>query len=200
MKSINAIAGLSFIFGVCIGIGVSWKYLENKYSDLAQEEIDSVKEVYSKKYKHCDSGSNADKDNIDNLPENMDMRTYEEKTKKYKPTDYNAISTPIKDAEIRKENNKPFIISPEKFGEIEGYEQVTLTHYADGVLADIHDNKIDNIDELVGSDYEKHFGEYEDDSVHIRNESQKTDYEILYDERYYSDIVPDTSCSEGEDG
>ncbi len=198
MKSVNAIAGLTFVLGVCVGISVSWKYLEKKYSDLAQEEIDSVKKVYSKKNIHCHSGSCVDDDNTDNFPDKMDLHTYEEKTKKYKPTDYNSISAPIKNIETR--NDSPFIISPEKFGEIEEYDQVTLTHYADGVLADIHDNKIDNFDELVGSDYEKHFGEYEDDAVHIRNESKKTDYEILYDERYYSDIVSDTSYIEGEDG
>ena len=37
------------------------------------------------------------------------------------------------------------------------------------------------------------FGEYEDDAVFVRNDAHKTDYEILYDPRNYSDVMGITS-------
>ena len=34
---------------------------------------------------------------------------------------------------------KPYVISPEEFGEVEEYEKISLTYYADEVLADEND-------------------------------------------------------------
>lgn len=85
--------------------------------------------------------------------------------------------------------DKPYVIPPEEFGEIEGYVQTSLTYYADGVLVDEDDNIIDGAKDIVGEDFYKHFGEYEDDSVFVRNDSKKHDYEILKDFRLYSDVI-----------
>ena len=81
----------------------------------------------------------------------------------------------------------PYVISPDEFSENEDYETESLTYYSDGILADDRDNIID-IDMVVGRESLNHFGEYEDDSVFVRNEELKTDYEILLDTRRYSDI------------
>ena len=42
--------------------------------------------------------------------------------------------------------------------------------------------------DLLGKDFAEHFGDYETDAVHIRNENLKVDYEICMDERSYHDI------------
>ena len=76
-------------------------------------------------------------------------------------------------------NDKPYVIPPEEFGEMEGYVQSSLTYYADRVLTDEDDNVIDDVDGIVGADFYKHFGEYEEDSVFVRNDGKKHDYEIL---------------------
>lgn len=86
-------------------------------------------------------------------------------------------------------NDKPYVIPPEEFGEMEGYVQSSLTYYADRVLTDEDDNVIDDVDGIVGADFYKHFGEYEEDSVFVRNDGKKHDYEILKDFRLYSDVV-----------
>lgn len=41
---------------------------------------------------------------------------------------------------------------------------------------------------LLGGDSLEHFGEYEDDSVYVRNDAKKCDYEILLDQRNYQEI------------
>lgn len=44
----------------------------------------------------------------------------------------------------------------------------------------------------IGDDALGHFGEYEDDSVFVRNDEEQTDYEILLDGRNYHDVYGDT--------
>ena len=83
----------------------------------------------------------------------------------------------------------PYVISPEEFGDIEEYDTISLTYYADQVLTDDCDEVIGNVDDIVGIDSLDHFGEYEDDSVFVRNDRLRTDYEILQDTRNYFDIV-----------
>ena len=84
-----------------------------------------------------------------------------------------------------------FVISPDEFGEDEDYKKISLTDYSDGVLADENNHII--LDEdmvgMVGDNFEQHFGEYEDDSVFIRNDRLKCYFEILADPRRYADIL-----------
>lgn len=86
------------------------------------------------------------------------------------------------------EFREPYVISPEEFGEMNDYEKISLTYYANGILADENDEVIDDIEETVGDALE-HFGEYEDDSVFVRNEENMCDYEILFDQRNFSEIT-----------
>ena len=88
-----------------------------------------------------------------------------------------------------------FVIKPESFGEKEdeGYQMVSLTHYADGVLTDERDNIIEDVEGTVGAGYAKFFGVYEDDAVYVRNEYDKVDYEILADLREYSSLNKNSS-------
>ena len=84
---------------------------------------------------------------------------------------------------------RPYVICPEEFGEMDEYETESLTYYADGVLTDDFDNEIEDVDDLVGEESLSTFGDYEDDSVFVRNDKYKTDYEILLDDRKFSEII-----------
>lgn len=86
----------------------------------------------------------------------------------------------------------PYVISPEEFGIYdEEYERISLTYFSDGILADDANNELskEEIEDLVGLDSITHFGEHEDDAVHVRNDRLKTDYEILRDLRTYEEVV-----------
>ena len=69
------------------------------------------------------------------------------------------------------------------------YERISLTYYDDQVLTDENDKIIEDIEETIGIDSLTHFGEYEDDSVFVRNDERQCDYEILLDRRKYSDVI-----------
>lgn len=83
----------------------------------------------------------------------------------------------------------PFVIPPEQFGEFEDYGKITLTYYSDHILVDENDEMIEDVEGCVGFDSLNHFGEYEDDSVHVQNDRLKTYYEILMDNRRYTDVL-----------
>ena len=85
--------------------------------------------------------------------------------------------------------DEPYIIIPEEFGGIQEYEQISLIYYSDGILTDDMDDIIEDFDSTVGEDFASHFGEYEDDSVFVRNDRLKCDYEILRDYRTYEKVV-----------
>lgn len=171
-----------FSLGAAAGSVVSWKLLKTKYEQIAQEEIESVREVYSKKQKE-----------LKKLEElyNSSIKLNSEKEKPvedYK-NQYRNIAENYKKGGSESMKNKPYVVTPEEFGELDEYETISLTYYSDGILTDERDEPIDNIDELVGVESLDRFGEYEDDSVFVRNDRLKCDFEILADNREYTEIV-----------
>ena len=71
------------------------------------------------------------------------------------------------------------------------YESVSLILYGDGVLSDSDDRalKESEIEDLVGLSSLNHFGEYEEDSVFVRNDRLKMDFEIIRDPRTYQEAI-----------
>ena len=95
----------------------------------------------------------------------------------------------LKEEEEVVTTNVPYVISPEEFGEFEDYGKVDLIYYNDGVLVeDGTDEVIEDINEVIGLESLKHFGEHEEETVHVRNDELKTDYEVLLDARNYAEL------------
>ena len=169
---------LIFAFGAAIGSVVTWKLLKTKYELIAQEEIDSVKEVYSRKKNNYDGPEDADEASEINECENISSQ------EGY--INYSEISNNETESFL---DDKPYVIPPDEFGAYDNYEQISLTYYADRVLADNMDELVEDVDETVGIESLSHFGDYEDDSVFVRNDRLKADFEILLDERNFSDVI-----------
>lgn len=163
----------AFIFavGAAIGSAVTWRLLKTKYEQLAKEEIESVKEVYSTRY--CNDQDDeyeeiVDDDDVKDLADIISKNGYSE------------------ESEVNELMNKPYVISPDEYDEND-YETETLYYYPDGVLTDVYDNIITDVDDIVGSESLTRFGEFEDDSVFVRNDDLETDYEILLQADNYKD-------------
>lgn len=162
MKNLSIV--LYFSIGAAAGSIVTWKLLRTKYEKLVKEEIESVKETFSRLNKHEES---------------------EEKEEVYHEIASNYIKESEEGEDMTLNDIDPYVIPPEEFGSIEEYDTESLTYYADGVLTDDFDNEIEDVDFMVGKDSLTHFGEYEDDSVFVRNDRIKTDFEILLDVRNF---------------
>ena len=79
-------------------------------------------------------------------------------------------------------DNKSYVISPYQFGDAD-YTIVSFTYHTDGIVSNDRGKIVQNADELLGDDFASHFGEYEDDpdTVYVRNDQQRVDYEIIRD-------------------
>lgn len=173
---------LAFSIGAAIGSVVTWRVLKNKYEQIARAEIEEVKEVYARRAMENVKEENENKkEDIDEGHEAR-LEKYGELAKKYNPPE-----APQKQEDIFVAD-RPYVISPAEFGDQDGYDTVSLKYYSDGVLTDYFDEPVDDIDDLVGEESLKTFGEYEPDSVYVRNEDEQTDYEILLEPGKFSDI------------
>lgn len=178
---------VAFAFGAAVGSIAAWKLLKTKYENWAQDEIDSVIETFSAKRfepKKFETQQGKTEETEDEGPTEKTLTTDELRER------FNEI---VKEKEYTNEeggvkpmwNDEPYVISPSEFGENDDYETISLTYYADGVLTDDNDEVIEDVDSIVGEESLTHFGEYEEDSVFVRNDELKCDYEILRDYRHY---------------
>lgn len=197
---------LVFAVGAAIGSAVTWKVLKDKYERIVQEEIESVKDAFNDRLENrqeqVDDYSTSDAaeewndraqkidwlelEDLDELAENDE--------EEYRPDDYDmaeyARLTDNYTSEkggVRNMTKAPYVISPDDFGELDEFKRISLTYYADDTLEDDEGNVLSKSDikELIGTKALTTFGEYEDDSVFVRNERLGVDFEILKDYRTY---------------
>lgn len=177
-----------FAIGATVGSVVTWKILKVKYEQIAQEDIDDVKSYYRNREKKL---SEQVDEAHEKLKENNDNDKVPDKgyAKIVNSLGYSKYSDVVEQPEEMKVMDKPYVIPPEDFGDNDDYERIELTYYADHILTDENGEIIEDVDRVVGSDSLSHFGEYEDDSVHVRDDVRGCDYEILKDHRKYSDVL-----------
>ena len=191
-----------FASGAAIGSVITWNFVKAKYEQIANEEITSVKDTYAKKLEEIrdheieDELGEDDEDDFykeDTDEEEFsegDMENYYDAVREYEHNNHD------NSAQNELEVDKPYVISPEEFGEFDNYEQISLTYYDDGYLADDMDDLVEDVEDIIGWELLNHIGEYEEDAIHIRNDSLKTDYEILRVMDRYSDISRDNQEEE----
>lgn len=163
---------LTFTLGAAAGSLLTWKIVEKKYKQIADEEIESVKEHYKNK-------------------ENLEHNTaeYFELDKEDTKFEYKEIVEDLGySANIEEDDGTvaPYVISPEEFGDKPGFDTESWTYYADKILTDESDEIVGDPENIIGDGLD-HFGDYDDDSVYIRNENTKCDYEILKHIRPFND-------------
>ena len=173
---------IMFCSGLAIGSFATWKLLSDHYKKEVQNEVNSVKDFYRTKYdENVISSSIDEKKNLNKSKDIAEDNGY---------IDYcDFFSSGTKEEDKVITTNEPYIISPEEFGEFDDYGKIDLIYYNDEVLVeDGTDEVIEDVNEIVGYESLKHFGDYEEDTIHVRNDELKTDYEILLDHRNYAEL------------
>lgn len=175
-----------FIGGLAVGALGSYKYLENKFRKLADEEIASVQEYAKRQIQKTDKKAKDDilESQMSLINENGEIEPY------YDVQD-------IVDVDMLKENQEenlkePFIITMEQFNdEMFHFDKENLTFYErDGVFTNDQDEIMDNINYLIG-DAHHYFGylpEYPD-FVYVRNYRVATDFELQRVDASFSDNI-----------
>lgn len=180
---------LAFMIGAAIG-SVLTLYFSQEIEEEKNEKIltwgDIKKEREEKLGKKQEK--TLDEKGIKALRDKPDIMSYSKVLNKEGYTNYADVKNVRVEKRYEAKELQPYVIDPNDFGNEDEYETISLTYYADAVLADDLDELVDAA-ETVGEDFASHFGEYEDDSVHIRNDKLKVDYEILKDERTYKEAM-----------
>lgn len=155
-----------FISGAILGSAITYRVMKSHYEPEYEDDFE------------------------DDLPEEIDEPDPKETLKQIVDENgYTQYTTKEDRKEAEEDMDKPYVISPEEFSDSE-YNTESLTYWDDGVVTNDEDIMLsdDEIEELIGKDSLNHFGEYEDDSVFVRNDRLRTDYEILADSRPYGEV------------
>ena len=199
---------LVFTVGAAIGSAVTWYFVKNKYERIAQEEIDSVKEEFTKNRYEGPQDAGEAVEEYNDIPDEEPVQDYvdgavkEEYTGMVQKLGYHNYSDvepthmKVDDVPKKESNSAARIITPEEFGEVD-YKIVELTYWADGVITDTKNKRIKDVDGLLGDTLEQ-FGKYEPDALHVRNDEKKIDFEIMRDLKSYSDFFEDESPQQAE--
>lgn len=180
---------VTFIIGTIVGAGIgvagTYSYFKDKYEKLAEEDFNS-RRVFDEDKKDESEEPVAEKTADSRTVDKPSIAEYAARLQKEGYVNYSDMQDKKQKQEIAVD--RPYVIQPSDFGEYEDYEKISLTYTADGVLLDDMNEIVDDIEETVGEDSLEHFGEYEDDSVYVRNDAKKCDYEILLDQRNHQEI------------
>ena len=201
---------ISFAAGAAIGSVATFMSIKNKYEQIAKEEIEEVREVYMnaiRKTKDVDD-EHEESAPINEAPKVAELKSYkdvmnesgyinygniteaevEEKVKEKIKEIVEECNDILKKTEDKVNKNKPYVIHPDDFGD--DYNTITLVYYKDDVVTTYDTGEVltdKEVEDLIGEESLSHFGEYEEDSVFVRNDARKIDYEILRSEETYSD-------------
>lgn len=170
-----------FCGGIFIGGFLTWDLFKTKYEKIADEEIASVKKTFEHRESRPDKNYKVEEElkgngAYVNIIDSNSYRNYSNTT----------IETNKKGGTADMELNHPYVITPEQYEDNVDYTKVSLTWYSDEVLEDDWGNVLDP-DDVIGRDALATFGQYEDDSVFVRDDDEQIDYEVLRDTRSYEE-------------
>lgn len=181
-----------FCGGVFIGGFLTWDFFKTKYEKIADEEIASVKETFEHREPRPDKNYKVEEalkvnDEYINVSPGVAERVIQIiDSNGYRNYSNTAIETDKKGGTADMELKQPYVITPEQYEDNVDYTKVSLTWYNDEVLEDDWGNVLDP-DDVIGSDALKTFGQYEKDSVFVRDDEEQIDYEVLLDTRSYKE-------------
>lgn len=174
---------LIFAVGAAIGSFATYKFVENKYAKIAQEEIDSVVERFSNR-------RNEEQNAI--TDDGVVVASFK-KPEQRKYTNYNTMHQGLDVVTSENKQVSPYVITADEFGDASlGYDKSTIFYYNnDDTLADENEEIIPDPDAIVGEDALLNFGESSGDKdiVHVRNERLGIDYEVIRLHKSYRDVI-----------
>lgn len=166
-----AATGLAYVLGAATAVLAMRARLEKKCRERADEEIESVKAAFKRK----EEAMEAERERNPGMGE--------EDRKKLDAIYESLIANKPKPSEETAE--AVAYIPPNEFGDLDGYEESTITYYQGNcVFTDDVDEPLadEEWEAMLGSGVAKRFGEYEQDRVYVRNDTRRTYYEVLLEE------------------
>lgn len=170
---------LIFATGAAVGCVATWFVMKRKYEGFGCE------------YEYIEEEpEDNEPEKVDEEPASRESQNVIRYNKIVKDTGYYGSSEKNEKEEEDDTVEKPYVIDRDDFAELSDYNVETLYMYDDGVLTDEMDNVIKDVKGTIGEKAISMFESGECDSLYVRNDSRKCDYEILRDMDRYSDRHP----------
>lgn len=165
---------LYFSLGAAVGAVSAWFITKKYYEKRFAEDVDAIRDDYAKEYtrekvedKVKDLGYISDEETVKIIP--VDEEDYnEDGTKKDDVNPAPGESVPY-----------PYTIGPDQYYDEQLFDKMTLTYYEenDALISDEEESL--EINDFIGRESLDKFGEYESDTVFVRNEKMGTDFEVV---------------------
>lgn len=171
----RVIIGLAcFVSGSLVGIFASKAYYKNKYEKIANEEILEIQNAYAKREKR----QKEDSEQVEE-PEAITPREMAYISK------YKAMEMELAEREAPKDDDDAptHLISVLEYSTNDEYEKQDLVFYEEdsALVNSDYDGTLIDIDKIIGKYALSHFGDnsYRDDTVYVRDEKNRIDYQIV---------------------
>lgn len=203
-----------FLGGLVVGGFVTNLLVKEKYEHEAAEEISAMHKSFVNRYKEPISEQSIEKDEKHNdsiyiSKDKNDVIDYASFSKKE-----TSVETKSEE-DISKEDSTDDVIelkreiSDDPIHEIDweiyesseeyGFSHVELVLYTeDCILANVYDEKIDDVEKRITVDILNKFAHLPKDEIWVRNEILGCDFNIVKDNRKFSDVVGENLPSEEE--
>lgn len=180
---------LYFLAGAAIGSLVTYKVVMSRFEIIEDEEEIKEESKDEQEEKKESKDSSEDLKRCTEIIKEQGYKTYSNPNVPPEEDDCN-------EGEIDMENGDIRILSPDEFAEDMAYDTETWFLYTDGVVTDAYHHVIEDPKAYIG-DAIDHFGEYEEDSVFIRNSETMVDYELLRDSQSWEEAKKDFPEDDG---
>lgn len=177
----NKLLYFGLVIGAAVaGAAVALYYAKDTERKRADEEIAQMRKYYAQKEeKTAKTSTETENKNT----KSQEMRDYQKIVKE----NYEQKHTP----------DGPAVIAPDEFGENPGYDKLSMTLYADNIVADENDDIVEDVGDCIGFESLAHMGEYEPDILYVKNDRLRVYYEITRDLRKYEDVAGSLPYSPG---
>lgn len=183
MKSIKSL--FIFAVGALAGTFVGAQIAKKKYEEIANEEIEEIRDYYRKVNKELADQLVAKTEE----PKEEIEEEREEERKQYNNIIKRGNYMAVDEEEQNNVCDEAYPIDPSEFGNDGKNATETLTYFADGVLVNEVDEVVEDPDLVVGRHHIDIFNEFPDATcVYVRNDLDGMDYEIIKDDWCWSDF------------
>lgn len=194
-----------FVSGLAVGAVGAWLITKHHYRQIADEEIESVKQSFKKLQEDAQKRADAAKNKPD-MTAYMEMTKAKEEpeapeTKVINYSGFTSDNEPEEQEVINREDllpkpidakvdrTKPYLINRLPYStEDPDYTSITVVYYADGTYADSHGTEME-IEDYIGSALMGYIEETDKEELFIRNEELGVDIDIVKDARTYDEIM-----------
>ena len=179
-----------FLLGTGTGGAITYFALRKYFQQIADQEISDMEDYYKERFRDLDDLEEREKQ-FNEMSEEKQLndkvkKEYIEHVQASQYTNYSNSDPADSESPSEEDEPAPYRIAVEEFGQFpdDGWEDDSYTWYADtDEVVNAYGETLPEEDVLehLGSEFKELFEQEDTDTIYIRNEKYRRDYEIVRD-------------------